>query len=99
MVNSAHAASRFTSIGWAPTSPTVAAVSCSSAKESAGSLYWLLITNVAPHWAPKSVTNYYFSFSGSPVVQQFSMQILLSGGDSSYSWVLVRALGHNLGIE
>ena len=33
--------------------------------------------------------------SGSPVVQQFSMQILLSGGDSSCSWALVRALGHN----
>ena len=61
MVNSTRAASHSTSIGWAPTSPTVAAVSCSSAKESAESLYWLLITNVAPHWAPKSVTNYYFS--------------------------------------
>ena len=35
-------------------------LSCSSVKENAGSLCLLLVTNVAPHWAPKSVTNYYF---------------------------------------
>ena len=62
MINSTHATSHSASSSWAPTSSTVAAISCSSAKESAGSLYWLLITNVVPYWAPKSVTNYYFIF-------------------------------------
>ena len=49
---------------------------------------------------PKSVTNYYFSGNTQyqsklsfSLVSSWSKSLSISGGDSSYSWVLVHALG------
>ena len=47
----------------------------------------------------QNVTNYYFRGSASSWVSWQGMQFPSAGGDSSCSWVLVCALGHNLGQE
>ena len=40
-----------------------------------------------------------FSQFNSPWVSRQGMQVSSTGGDSSCSWVFVRALGHNLGRD
>ena len=55
-------------------------------------------------WSPslkgiQFVTSYCFQDSASSRVSQQGMQVSSTGGDSSYSWVFVHALGHNLGQE
>ena len=45
------------------------------------------------------VTNYYFIVNLSPWLAVRACSLSSPGGDSSYSWVLVHALGHNLGRE
>ena len=43
------------------------------------------------------VTKYYFIVNSAPTSQ--GMWLLSAGGDSSCSWVVICALGHNLGFE
>ena len=60
----------------------------------------LLLTNVVPHWVPKSVTNitlYCILFGYALQLAPGAFRLLPPGGDSSYPWVSVYALVHNLG--